>query len=79
MEDIRSNLANKTFTYGVFYTVNHNILLSKLRYYGIRDVAINWLSSYLCERQQQVTLNDVASSFLNVNCGVPQVSILGPL
>ena len=39
----------------------------------------NWFSSYLCERQQQVSLNGAISPFLNISCGVPQGSILGPL
>ena len=86
VEDIRSNLDNKTFACGVFVdlekafdTVNHKILLSKLNHYGIRGIANSWFSSYLCERQQQVTLNGATSPFLNISCGVPQGSILGPL
>ena len=42
-------------------------------------VANNWLLFYLCERQQQVTLNGATSPFSTISCGVPQGSILGPL
>ena len=86
MEEIRSKLDNKTFSCGVFIdlekafdTVNHNILLHKLRHYGIRGVANAWFSSYLSDRKQKVSLNGISSNLLNIGCGVPQGSILGPL
>ena len=41
-----------------FDTVNHNMLLPKLDHYGIRDNALNWLTSYLTNRKQFVKLND---------------------
>ena len=62
-----------------FDTVNHQILLSKIYQYGIRGIVNKWLSSYLSERSQSVTLNGITSSKMNVSCGVPQGSILGPL
>ena len=40
--------------------------------------SIDWFRSYLSERQQCVQVGDTCSSFLNVSCGVPQGSILGP-
>ena len=39
-----------------FDTVNHNILLSKLEYYGIRGVAYDWFESYFSNRKQFVSL-----------------------
>ena len=62
-----------------FDTVNHEILLSKLEHYGIRDSMLNWLRSYLTDRKQFVTINGNSSELLNNNCGVPQGSVLGPL
>ena len=62
-----------------FDTVNHNILLSKLNYYGIRGIANDWFSSYLSNRSQYVSIMGFDSSPKNINHGVPQGSVLGPL
>ena len=62
-----------------FDTVDHDVMLLKLEHYGIRGVALKWFKSYLNERQQYVTYNSCKSNALNINCGVPQGSILGPL
>ena len=56
-----------------FDTLNHNVLLSTLEYYGIRNTALNWFKSYLTKRTQYVDCNDVASSIREIETGVPQV------
>ena len=61
-----------------FDTVNHDLLIDKLEYYGIRGIAREWLNSYLKYRKQFVQLDEYASTLLCVTCGVPQDSILGP-
>ena len=62
-----------------FDTIDHTILLHKLYHYGFRGIAYDWFSNYLYNRKQFVSYNGTASSKLNISCGVPQGSILGPL
>ncbi len=62
-----------------FDTINHNILLNKLKKYGIRGTAYNWIKSYLTDRKQYIEIEENKSTLKDVNCGVPQGSILGPL
>ena len=62
-----------------FNTVNHDILLRKLNFYGIRGVANDWVKRYLADRQQYVNYGGNVSQMYNIECGVPQGSILGPL
>ena len=62
-----------------FDVISHEILLSKLPYYGIISVELNCFSSYLSDRQQCVSFQGVQNDFLHVKSGVPQGSILGPL
>ncbi len=85
-ESIKNTLDNKRFGCGIFLdlqkafdTVNHQILLKKLEHYGIRGTALAWFSSYLSNRKQYVSVNGHNSGHLNVTCGVPQGSVLGPL
>ena len=62
-----------------FDTLDHTILLSKLRFYGITGIALNLLESYLTNRKQYVDLDGIKSDTLLISTGVPQGSILGPL
>jgi len=62
-----------------FDTLDHDILIAKLDYYGVRGVALDWFKSYLHCRKQYVLLNGQSSTMSSVVCGVPQGSILGPL
>ena len=59
--------------------MNHQILVSKLEYYGVRGIVLNWLIDYLANRKQRVTYNNTDSDGVIVNYGVPQGSILGQL
>ena len=55
-----------------FDTVNHQILLNKLRYYGLQQSEYNWFQFYLSNRKQLVHSNSVASDTLFISTGVPQ-------
>ena len=62
-----------------FDTLNHDILLFKLKFYGINDTCLNWFKSYLYDRSQYVEIDHVKSSTNPISVGVPQGSILGLL
>ena len=62
-----------------FDTVNHDILLKKLEFYGIKGQALDLLKSYLSNRHQKCQVESFVSSEHLIKCGVPQGSILGPL
>ena len=81
-----NNKAKPELTMGIFIdlrkafdTISHTLLLQKLNHYGIRGVANEWIRSYLTNRKQYVSYNKHSSTLLDVTCGVPQGSILGPL
>ena len=61
-----------------FDTINHDILFKKLDQYGIRGKALEWIKSYSTKRKQFVKLGDACSKCLDITCGVPQGSVLGP-
>ena len=86
IEKIKRKLDNKFLVAGVFIdlekafdTVNHKILLDKLSHYGISGSALAWFTSYLNNRYQRVSLDGNLSDYRQIECGVPQGSILGPL
>ena len=62
-----------------FDTVDLDILIQKLKHYGVDDKGINWFNSYLKGRSHFTTINGKNSSFRPVSCGIPQGSIIGPL
>ena len=85
-ENIKNALDNGKYVCGVFIdlqkafdTVNHDILIDKLSYYGIRGLSNQWFKSYLSNRKQYVSINGYNSETMNVKHGVPQGSVLGPL
>ena len=68
-----------------FNTVNHHLLLNRLKYrFGVCDLALSWLNSYLTNRTQCVIIQNedgqtVESSKGPLTQGIPQGSILGPI
>ena len=62
-----------------FDTVDFELLLRRLNDLGIRDTCLDWFRSCLHERSMQVVIIDTTSAASQVNCGVLQISVLGPL
>jgi hypothetical protein len=62
-----------------FDTVDHEILLKKLKKMGVGGVELEWFRNYLCDRKQFVFIDGNCSPLLSILLGVPQGSILGPL
>ena len=86
IKTVMDSFATNSFSLSVFLDltrafdcVDHKILLRKLEHYGVREGALNWFSSYLTDRKQYVSFNNVLSKKRMCNIGVPQGSILGPI
>ena len=62
-----------------FDTVDHSILLEKMKIYGVRNTENRWFENYLSDREQFVSLHGIESIKKKISCGVPQGSVLGPL
>ena len=62
-----------------FDTLNHDILLDKLSYYGVKETALSFFKSYLSNRKQYEEYLNTTSNFTDIKTGVPQGSILGSL
>lgn len=95
LKTVLASINSKHLTTGLFFDlskafdlVSHDILLKKLESVGIRGLSLQWLSSYITDRQQRVVISKLdekremifySSEYKNVKCGVPQGSILGPI
>ena len=62
-----------------FDTVSQNILLAKLKHYGIKCTSFERFNSFICDRVQYTSVDLKESSTKIVSHGVPQSSVLGPL
>ena len=62
------------------FDIDHKILLEKLTHYGTKGKNLTWFKSYLSKRKQFIMINETEKlKTLEIKCGVPQGSILGPL
>ena len=85
-DDILKHMDNKQVT-GVVYldlkkafdTVNHQVLMKKLKRIGVQGQTLCWFQSFLSNRSQQTIIANSLSESLKITVGVPQGSILGPL
>ena len=62
-----------------FDSVPHCRLLHKLEGYGLSGNLLLWLTDFLNQRYQRVTVDGAHSRWCRVISGVPQGSVLGPL
>ena len=85
--ELKESYHDREFTVGVFFidlskafdTVDHNILLTKLTYFGLSKKYIKLIKNYLSNRKQFISYNCKTTALKDISCGVPQGSILGPL
>ena len=91
-DDILTSLNQRQHVEGIFCDltkafdcVDHEILLTKLRHYGIQGVGWNWFKTYIKNRKQKVQINlqsgiqESICKWETIKSGVPQGSILVPL
>ena len=50
---------------------------NKLGSYNINQYVINWIISFLSNRKHRILVDDVSTKFVDINRGVPQVTVLG--
>ena len=62
-----------------FDTLNHDILISKLKHYDVFGVGLKHFINNLSDRVQYVEFLDLVSEAQHIGMGVPQGSMLGPL
>ncbi len=62
-----------------FDSVNHRLLLDKLRENGIATIVISWAECFLSRRTFQVNVNRTLSQMTEAISGVPQGSVIGPI
>ena len=86
LDDIYTNINNQQITYAIFIdfrkafdSINHDILLKKLSKLGFSLNTCKWFRNYLTNRTQFTVVNGLNSGLLDVSCGVPQGSVLGPM
>ena len=62
-----------------FDYVSHYILSEKLKALKVNPYIINWIIDFLSDRSQRVTVDGITTEYVNINRGVPQGSVLGPV
>ena len=62
-----------------FDVIKHEVLLTKLESYGVKESKPQWFNSYLSERLQHVVHKDTNSDPVHLSFGFPKGSVLGPV
>ena len=86
VKSIHGSFNEDKFSVGIFLDIkkafdslDRNILLQKLKYYGIAGIEWRWFQSYLSDRRQLTMYNNCPSDIKRVDFGVPQGGIVSPL
>lgn len=81
-DNLNNNIPVVTIYYDLrkaFDTIDHSILIAKLKGAGLKGTCLNLLINYLTNRKQRCRANNYLSSYKGVSYGVLQGSTLGPL
>lgn len=75
-EEILENIENKLYTLGIFLDfrkafdcMQHELLLRKLPFYGVRGIGLHLIQSYLTSRSQFTVINKVESEMETIKYG----------
>ena len=82
MDDLKSTKTPTTVYSDLskaFDTLNYDIFFSKLEFYGISEIPLAHIKSFLINHFQSVQYENMTSELLDIKIGIPQGSILGPL
>ena len=80
--DINDNLTSSALFLDysrAFNTVDHTILIRKMKYYGFSEMVCSWFENYFKDRKQYTRIGSVTSPGVRIEHGVNQGSPLGPL
>lgn len=84
--DVLNSLKNNECTIAIFLdlsaafdTLDHSKIIDRLISIGVGNKSINWFKTYLCNRKYMVKVNSNMSKIQNLEYGVPQGSVLGPI
>ena len=83
IDQINDKFENNCLTLGIFIdlskafdTVNHQILISKLKNYEVKGKNLSWFKNYLRNYKQYLNYNNDVTNLGQIKCGVPEESVL---